>query len=268
MLNIPKRKHPDAGVEKIKCVIVIGSGKGGVGKSTIAVNLTLALALEGFKVGILDADIWGPSLAEMLGVSDPPEIPEEGVMLPLEREGVKIMTLGTLLKANQPVIWRGPMAHKAIEQFINQTLWGSLDYLIVDLPPGTGDVALSVSQTGRIDGAIVVTTPQEVAALDVRKAINMFRALNIRVFGVVENMSYFQCPNCGARHRIFGAGGGQRIARDEQIPFLGEIPIDPRIQEAADNGVLYMFDVKDGPAVEAFRMLARSIVTARPLRAS
>jgi ATP-binding protein involved in chromosome partitioning len=262
MLNIPRRKHPDAGVDNVKNVIVIGSGKGGVGKSTVAVNLTQALALAGNRVGILDADIWGPSLAEMLGVTEPPEVPDDGVMLPLEREGIKIITLGTLVKANQPVIWRGPMAHKAIEQFINETLWGTLDYLIVDLPPGTGDVALSLSQTARIDGAIVVTTPQEVAALDVRKAVNMFRALNIRVLGVIENLSYFECPNCGARHAIFGQGGGRRLADDEHIPFLGEVPMDPRLQDAEDKGVLYMLAVQDGPAVAAFRDLARSVSAA------
>ncbi|MHA2621773.1 MAG: Mrp/NBP35 family ATP-binding protein [bacterium JZ-2024 1] len=262
MLNIPRRKHPEAGVDGVKNVIVIGSGKGGVGKSTVAVNLTQALALKGYQVGIMDADIWGPSLAEMLGVTDPPEFREEGLMIPMARDGIKIITLGTLLKANQPVIWRGPMAHKAIEQFFNETLWGTLDYLVVDLPPGTGDVALSVSQVARIDGAVVVTTPQEVAALDVRKAVNMFRSLNVRVLGVIENMSYFQCPNCGARHSIFGQGGGRRLAEDENIPFLGEVPIDPRLQEAEDQGVLYMRTFKDGPAVAAFHALAENVVSA------
>jgi ATP-binding protein involved in chromosome partitioning len=266
MLNIPKRNPEGAGVNGVKNVIAVGSGKGGVGKSSVAVNLTQALTLAGRKVGILDADIWGPSLAEMLGVTEPPDVSEEGVIRPLEREGIKIVTLGTLVKANQPVIWRGPMAHKAIEQFINLTLWGDLDYLIVDLPPGTGDVALSVSQTGRIDGAIVVTTPQEVAALDVRKAVNMFRALNINVLGVIENMSFFVCPNCGARHAIFGEGGGRRLAEDEHIPFLGEIPIDPRLQEMADRGMLYMFTVKDGPAAEAFHALARQLEAAMAAR--
>ncbi len=258
-----KRPRTDAGIGQVKRILAVGSGKGGVGKSTVTILLAQALAfLKGQKVGILDADIWGPSLAEMLGVKEDLRMTPEQVILPVEHEGMKVVTLGTVLKKDQPVVWRGPMAHKALEQFFQDTRWGDLDVLLVDLPPGTGDVAISVAQVGRMNAAIVVTSPQEVSVLDVRKAVAMFRALEVPVLGIVENFSYFVCPSCGTVHHIFGKGGGKELAAATDLPLLAQVPLVPEVREAGDLGRLYIREHPDSEVARLFRELA-DVVLAR-----
>jgi len=258
-----KARHPQAGIQHIRHLIAVGSGKGGVGKSTIALNLALSFLKLEKKVGLFDADIWGPSIAKMLNLRDMPTVLAENLIEPMEAFGMKVMTFGTILRENQPVIWRGPMAHKAIEQFLLDTLWGELDYLIVDLPPGTGDVAISVSQLARIDGALLVTTPQEVAALDVRKAVNMFRTMGIRILGVVENMAYFRCTRCSEKHFIFGKNGAQTLSELEHIPVLGQVPLDITLMEAEDKGLPFMFHTSESnETYSAILHIARNIIQA------
>jgi ATP-binding protein involved in chromosome partitioning len=224
----------------VKNTIAVASGKGGVGKSTVAVNLAVALAQDGASVGLIDADIYGPSIPLMLGVKEQPKMigedPNNAKLLPLERYGVKLMSIGFLIDDNTPVIWRGPMASGAIKQFMSDVLWGELDYLVFDLPPGTGDIQLTLVQTIPLTGAVVVTTPQDVALIDARKAIKMFEKVNVTVLGLVENMSYFIAPDTGKRYDIFGNGGGKKAAQEMGIPFLGEIPINPLIREGGDTG--------------------------------
>ncbi|MCR4416929.1 MAG: iron-sulfur cluster carrier protein ApbC [Ignavibacteria bacterium] len=224
----------------VKNTIAVASGKGGVGKSTVAVNLAVALAKDGANVGLIDADIYGPSIPLMLGVKEQPKMigddPNNVKLLPLERYGVKLMSIGFLIDDNTPVIWRGPMASGAIKQFMSDVMWGNLDYLIFDLPPGTGDIQLTLVQTIPLTGAVVVTTPQDVALIDARKAIKMFERVNVTILGLVENMSYFIAPDTGKRYDIFGNGGGKKAAEEMGIPFLGEIPINPLIREGGDTG--------------------------------
>lgn len=224
----------------VKNTIAVASGKGGVGKSTVAVNLAVALAKDGANVGLIDADIYGPSIPLMLGVKEQPKMigddPNNVKLLPLERYGVKLMSIGFLIDDNTPVIWRGPMASGAIKQFMSDVMWGDLDYLIFDLPPGTGDIQLTLVQTIPLTGAVVVTTPQDVALIDARKAIKMFERVNVTILGLVENMSYFIAPDTGKRYDIFGNGGGKKAAEEMGIPFLGEIPINPLIREGGDTG--------------------------------
>ncbi|MEJ5305158.1 MAG: iron-sulfur cluster carrier protein ApbC [Ignavibacteria bacterium] len=224
----------------VKNTIAVASGKGGVGKSTVAVNLAVALAKDGANVGLIDADIYGPSIPLMLGVKEQPKMigddPNNVKLLPLERYGVKLMSIGFLIDDNTPVIWRGPMASGAIKQFMSDVIWGELDYLIFDLPPGTGDIQLTLVQTIPLTGAVVVTTPQDVALIDARKAIKMFERVNVTILGLVENMSYFIAPDTGKRYDIFGNGGGRKAAEEMGIPFLGEIPINPLIREGGDTG--------------------------------
>lgn len=224
----------------VKNTIAVASGKGGVGKSTVAVNLAVALAKDGANVGLIDADIYGPSIPLMLGVKEQPKMigddPNNVKLLPLERYGVKLMSIGFLIDDNTPVIWRGPMASGAIKQFMSDVMWGDLDYLIFDLPPGTGDIQLTLVQTIPLTGAVVVTTPQDVALIDARKAIKMFERVNVTILGLVENMSYFIAPDTGKRYDIFGNGGGRKAAEEMGIPFLGEIPINPLIREGGDTG--------------------------------
>jgi ATP-binding protein involved in chromosome partitioning len=219
----------------VKSIIAVGSGKGGVGKSTIAACLAVGLARAGAKVGLLDADVYGPSVPHLFGVSRMPE-PEGGLLQPVETGGIRVMSMGFLVPANEAVVWRGPMLHKAIQQFLGGVNWGNLDYLIVDMPPGTGDVALSLSQSVPLTGAVVVCTPQDVALIDAVKAIAMFGKVNIPVLGVVENMSYFLCPDNGKRYDIFGNGGAQRKAQELGIPFLGEVPINIQLRINGDTG--------------------------------
>jgi ATP-binding protein involved in chromosome partitioning len=218
-----------------KSVIAVGSGKGGVGKSTIAASLALGLARAGSKVGLLDADVYGPSIPHLLGVHAKPEV-VQGKIQPSEAAGIKVMSIGLLVPAGEAVVWRGPMLHHALTQFLRDTAWGELDYLVIDMPPGTGDVALSLSQLVPLTGAVVVCTPQEVALLDAVKAIAMFRKVNIPILGMVENMSGFVCPDCGKRYDIFGHGGAKQRAAELGIPFLGDVPITISIRAHGDEG--------------------------------
>ncbi len=243
-------------VPGIKNIVAVGAGKGGVGKSTTAVNLALALAATGAKVGLMDGDVYGPNLPQMLGVTGQPEASADKTIVPPEAHGVKVMSMGMLVPPDQPVIWRGPMLHGAVQQFMRDVAWGELDYLIVDLPPGTGDVSLSMAQSVPVAGAVLVTTPQGVSVSDVRKAVGMFRQLNIPVLGVVENMSYFVCGHCQERTEIFGHGGGARMAEELGIPFLGEVPIDTRVRSGGDEGQPIVMAEPDAPAAQAFRGVA------------
>jgi ATP-binding protein involved in chromosome partitioning len=243
----------------IRNIVAVGAGKGGVGKSTTAVNLALALAAKGARVGLMDADVYGPNIPQMLGVLGQPEVSEDRKMIPPEAHGIKVISMGMLVPADQPVIWRGPMLHGAVQQFMREVVWGELDYLVVDLPPGTGDVSLTMSQSVPVAGAVVVTTPQGVSVADVRKAVAMFRQLNIPVLGVVENMSYFVCGHCQERTEIFGHGGGARMAEDLKIPFLGEVPIDTRVRSGGDEGKPIVAAAPDAPAAQAFLAIAGKV---------
>jgi ATP-binding protein involved in chromosome partitioning len=246
-------------VPGIRNILAVGAGKGGVGKSTTSVNLAVALQRKGARVGLMDADVYGPNIPQMLGSTDSPEVSEDKRMIPPEAHGLKVISMGMLVPPDQPVIWRGPMLHGAVQQFMRDVAWGELDYLIVDLPPGTGDIALSMAQSVPMAGAVVVTTPQGVSVSDVRKAVAMFRQLNIPILGVVENMSYFICGHCGERTDIFGHGGGSRMAEDMGIPFLGEVPIDTRVRSGGDEGQPIVVAAPEAPAAQAFVDLAGKV---------
>jgi len=220
----------------VRHAVAIASGKGGVGKSTVAVNLAAGLASEGARVGLLDADVYGPSIPMMTGIDEQPRLGSDRRLLPFERFGVRIMSLGFLVDRDAAVIWRGPMVMKALEQLLRDVDWGTLDFLLVDMPPGTGDAQLTLSQRVRLAGAVIVTTPQDVALADARKGVAMFRKVEVPVLGVVENMSYFSCPHCSERTDIFGHGGGRAEAERQGVPFLGEIPLDPAIRAGGDAG--------------------------------
>ena len=221
---------------EIRNIIAVASGKGGVGKSTVAVNLALALHLEGARVGILDADIYGPSQPRMLGSTDRPTSPDGKRMNPIEAHGIQAMSIGFLIDEKEPMIWRGPMVTQALNQLLAETMWKDLDYLVVDMPPGTGDVQLTLSQRVPVSGAVIVTTPQDIALLDARKGLAMFRKVEVAVLGVVENMSTHVCSNCGHEEAIFGAGGGERLAQQYGVALLGQLPLNIRIREQADGG--------------------------------
>jgi ATP-binding protein involved in chromosome partitioning len=246
-------------VPGIRNILAVGAGKGGVGKSTTSVNLAIALQQKGARVGLMDADVYGPNIPQMLGVRGQPEVSDDKKMIPPEAYGIKVMSMGMLVPPDQPVIWRGPMLHGAVQQFMRDVAWGELDYLVVDLPPGTGDVSLSMAQSVPVAGAVLVTTPQGVSVSDVRKAVGMFRQLNIPVLGVIENMSGFACPHCGERTDIFGQGGGKTMAEDLKIPFLGEVPIDTRVRSGGDAGEPVVAVVPDSPAAQAFRQVAGKV---------
>src|SRR5579871_2490890 len=232
----PQQLPPRQPIPGVKNLVAIASGKGGVGKTTVAVNLALALAKLGHKVGLLDADVYGPNVPIMLGTRVEPRATPDKRIHPVDTQGIKMISMGLLSPGDAPMIWRGPMLHSVITQFLRSVQWGELDYLIIDLPPGTGDVQLSLIQTVAVTGAVVVTTPSTVALADVRKAIEMFRQVNVEVLGVVENMSTFACPHCGQAVDIFGHGEGIRTAREYGVPVLGEIEIDPRIRIGGDSG--------------------------------
>jgi ATP-binding protein involved in chromosome partitioning len=259
-------------VPGIRNIVAVGAGKGGVGKSTTAVNLAVALAQKGARVGLMDGDVYGPNIPQMLGLTEAPEVNAEKRIVPPEALGVKVISMGMLVPPDQPIIWRGPMLHGAVQQFMRDVVWGELDYLVVDLPPGTGDVALSMAQSVPMAGAVVVTTPQGVSVSDVRKAVGMFRQLNIPVLGVIENMAYFVCGHCDERTEIFGNGGGRRMAVEMDIPFLGEVPIDTRVRSGGDEGRPIVSVAPEAPAAKAFLDLASrvaaqvSIQNARVLR--
>ena len=239
--------------------VAVASGKGGVGKSTLSVNLACGLKHLGHRVGLLDCDIYGPSVPLMMGISERPKVSDEEKLVPLERHGVRLMSMGFLVDDDQPVIWRGPMIQKTIQQFIFQVDWGDLDYLLVDLPPGTGDAQLSLCQTAPIDGGVIVTTPQEASLGVVRKGVAMFEKVNVPILGMVENMSYFTTPN-GDRVEIFGNGGGRAEAARKGVPFLGEVPIFTEIREGGDLGVPVVVGAPDSPAGEAMLAVARSVI--------
>lgn len=249
---------PDAGraaLPSVKNVIAVGAGKGGVGKTTVAVNLAIALAKCGSKVGIVDGDIYGPNVPIMLGIKTQLSTDGEKIV-PAEKFGLQVMSIGFLTGDDAPIIWRGPMLHGALQQFFRDVRWIDLDYLVIDLPPGTGDVVLSLSQTVPVAGAIVVTTPQQVALADSRRAMAMYRKLNIPALGIIENMSYFACPNCQQEADIFGHGGGEALAGELKVPFLGRIPIYQPIREGSDTGIPLMIDDPESPAARAFMSAA------------
>jgi len=251
-----------AAIPGIRNVVAVGAGKGGVGKSTTTVNLAIALAKKGARVGIMDADVYGPNLPQMLGIEMEPgaiELTADQKMIPPVAHGVKALSIGMLVPKDQAVIWRGPMLHSAVQQFMRDVAWGELDYLFVDLPPGTGDVAISLAQSVGVAGAVVVTTPQGVSVSDVRKAVMMFQKLNIPILGVVENMSYFNCTKCDERHEIFGSGGGESLAKDLKIPLLGGIPIDMRVRSGGDEGSPVVIAAPDSPAATAFSTVASKV---------
>ena len=255
----------------VKNTIAVASGKGGVGKSTVAVNLAVALAKSGATVGLIDADIYGPSIPLMLGVNKKPRIykTESGAkMEPVESYGLKLISIGFLIGDKDPVIWRGPMASGAIKQFMSDVEWGDLDYLIFDMPPGTGDIQLTLVQTIPLTGSIIVTTPQDVSLIDARKALKMFNRVNVPVLGIVENMSYFIAPDTGNRYDIFGAGGGEKLATELQTNFLGGIPIDARIREGGDKGIPIVHDIPDSDEANNVMNIARNLIEQVNLRNS
>lgn len=242
----------------MKHVIAVASGKGGVGKSTIAANLAIALGNRGLKVGLLDADIYGPSVQLLLGLGDEPEAAEEARKLkPMDAFGIKAMSMGVLVDGDTPLVWRGPMVSSAVEQLMKDVTWGDLDVLVLDMPPGTGDIQLTVAQKVKLDGAIIVTTPQELALIDARKGISMFRKVEVPVLGLVENMSYFLAPDTGKRYEIFSSGGARREALRQRVPFLGEVPLLPEIREGSDAGKPVA--AVEGPVREVFDNLAESV---------
>lgn len=243
----------------VKNIIAIASGKGGVGKSTTAANLALALAAEGAHVGLLDADIYGPSQQMMMGLSGRPESSDGQTMEPLENYGLQVMSIGLLMDADSPMIWRGPMATQALEQLLRQTHWQDLDYLIVDMPPGTGDIQLTLSQRVPLTGAVIVTTPQDIALLDARKGLKMFEKVQVPVLGIVENMAVYVCPHCGHSDHIFGAGGGAKMASDYGVELLGSLPLDLRIREQADSGHPSVVADPDGMAALEYKSIARKL---------
>ncbi len=254
----PPGPQPLPGVGSI---IAVGSGKGGVGKTTLAVNLAVALAKMGHKVGLLDADVYGPNVPLMLGMNATPRVVGENRIEPLERFGLKVISIGFLNPGDKPLIWRGPMLHSIIKQFLGQVEWGELDYLVVDLPPGTGDVALSLIQTVPLTGAIVVSTPSDVSLQDARKAIEMFRQVKVDIVGMVENMSHFVCPHCHHEIDIFSKGGGERTAKDFGLSFLGRIELDPDIRKAGDTGQPVVLAGENAPNSKSLYDFARKVVT-------
>lgn len=251
----------------VKHIVAVSSGKGGVGKSTVAANLAVALAASGAKVGLIDADIYGPNIPMMLGVRKPPE-QKDGKLLPAESYGVKLISMGFFVPEETAIVWRGPMVHTAIQQFFRDVIWGELDYLLIDLPPGTGDAQLSISQLVSLDGVITVTTPQEVALHDVRKGMTMFQKVNVPLLGIIENMSYYICGHCGDRAEIFSHGGGQRAAEKLGVPFLGAIPIDLAIRAGGDEGMPIVAANPDSPQAKTFRDIAAKITEALNQQAS
>ena len=244
---------------EVKNIIAVASGKGGVGKSTTAANLALALAAEGARVGLLDADIYGPSQPMMMGVSGQPQSRDGQTMEPLENYGVQIMSIGFLIEADNPMIWRGPMATQALEQLLRQTAWQDLDYLIVDMPPGTGDIQLTLSQRVPLTGAVIVTTPQDIALLDARKGLKMFEKVGVPILGIVENMAMHVCSHCGHVEHIFGEGGGQRMSAEYGVDYLGGLPLDIRIREQADGGRPTVVADPDSAVAQSYKAIARVV---------
>jgi ATP-binding protein involved in chromosome partitioning len=247
-------------IPQVKNVVAVASGKGGVGKSTTSVNLAVALSQTGARVGLLDADIYGPNVPLMMGLKEKPEVTGgNGAIEPIVRYGVKLVSIGFFLDEKKPVIWRGPMVHSAIQQFLRDFDWGDLDYLVVDLPPGTGDAPLSLSQLIPLSGVVIVTTPQDVALQDVAKGMAMFKQLEVPIIGVIENMSYFVCPNCAEKHELFGRGGGERIAKTFDAPFLGQVPLQLNVRLGGDEGQPVVLADPESPAAKAFTFVAGEV---------
>lgn len=264
-------QRPQGGGQKplelptVRSIVTVGSGKGGVGKSTTSVNLALSLVAKGLKVGLLDADIYGPSLPRMMGLRDAKPTPSsenQGKIIPPSAFGMRIMSIGFMVDEEQPVIWRGPMAMGALEQLLRDTDWGDLDVLVVDMPPGTGDIQLSMAQRVPVTGAVIVSTPQDIALLDARKGLNMFRKVNVPVFGLIENMSYYKCPECGHVDHIFDHGGAHKAADELGVPFLGDIPLDLKIRLGADEGKPIVQTEPDGDHAKAYGAIADKIAAA------
>jgi len=253
-------KAPEAPLlPEVEAIVAVASGKGGVGKSTTAVNLALALAQMGLKVGLFDADIYGPSMPRMLGIAGQPVSPDGDHLLPMESHGVKCMSIGFLVPEDAPIIWRGPMVMGALQQLMRDVAWGALDVMVVDMPPGTGDTQLTMCQTVPLTGAVIVSTPQDIALLDARKGLNMFRKVDVPVLGIVENMSYYVCPQCGHEAHVFGHGGAKAEAERLSADFLGEIPLDIAIRETSDSGQPIVVSQPDSPHAEAYRAIARKV---------
>lgn len=258
------RSRPEFGTSQVlpgvRNVIAIASGKGGVGKSTVTANLALALAKTGATVGLLDCDIYGPSMPLMFGlVGKQPNVTPEQKIIPLKAHGISLMSIGFLSSEKTPVIWRGPMVHQILQQFLTRVEWGELDYLLLDLPPGTGDAQLTLTQTAAISGAVIVTTPQEVSLIDARKGLQMFEKVNVPVLGLIENMSYYSCSDCGKVVEIFKRGGGEKMSKELGVPLLGEIPIDPEIVQTGDQGMPIVMAQPDSQTAKIYQMIAGAV---------
>jgi ATP-binding protein involved in chromosome partitioning len=261
-------QQAEAILPNVKNVIAVGSGKGGVGKSTVSVNLAVALAQAGARVGLLDADITGPNIPMMLGVTGQPKASENNKITPLERHGVKCISIQFFVPEGQPIVWRGPLVGGAIQQFLRDVDWGDLDYLVVDLPPGTSDAQLTLAQSVPLSGAVLVTTPQEVALSDVGKALAMFKRLSVPILGLVENMTAFACPHCGELTEIFGRGGGERFCQEHGIDFLGGVPLDVTVRQGGDVGVPAVAQREPGPAARALTAVAGAVAARMSVRAA
>ena len=260
-----KEAQPTVEVQGVRHIVAVASGKGGVGKSTVSSNLAVALAMRGLKVGLLDADVYGPSQPRMLGVSGRPSSPDGQTILPLRNHGVTLMSLGLMMPDDEALIWRGPMLMGALQQMLGQVQWGQLDVLLVDLPPGTGDVQMTLSQKVNVTGAVIVSTPQDIALLDAKKGIDMFKRMDVPLLGFVENMASFICDGCGKEHHPFGNGGAKAEAEKQGMPFLGEIPLDLAIRVASDGGVPMVIAKPSSPQAKAFLDIADQLIASEVL---